>query len=144
MIIDECLTNRQIAARCDTSIKNVERWISEYYKQRNAELIAATSPESTATAMNRARDRLERHKQRILDELGDPELRKYVDRADYWNVICELEIADWKFLNECPAMLARQCSVSDRDHLMLPHLMTTEPADKDKDEEEEENENNNI
>jgi transposase len=135
-IIDECLTNRQIAERCNTSVKNVERWVNEYYKEQNDQLIKATSPESAATAMNRARDRLERHKQRMLAELEDSALREYVDRADYWNVICELEIADWKFTTECPPMLARQYSLTDRDNRMLPRLLATEPDSEDDDVDE--------
>src|SRR5215216_7785249 len=67
MIIDECLTNRQIAERCQTSISNVERWIADYYRERNVELANITSPENVATIMNRTRDRLEKHKQRLLE-----------------------------------------------------------------------------
>lgn len=111
MLIDECLTNREIAAKCNTSIKNVERWISEYYREKNQELANLVNDEQVLTAANRARDRIERHKQSMLAEL---ESDKYKDttslreRIEYWNLILQLEMADYKFLLECPAELARR------------------------------------
>lgn len=127
-IITECLSNRQIAERCGTSINNVERWVAEYYAERNKELIDATSTESVLTAMNRSRDRLERHRRRMIEDLESEQYRDapLADKAALWGLVCELELIDAKIVESAPEILARRQGLPNG--YSLPSLMATEPT----------------
>jgi len=152
MIIDECLTNRQIAERCGTSVKNVDRWVGEYYRERNVELANITSPESVATIMNRTRDRLEKHKQRLL-ERAESDLYKDAPLnqvADIYNLITELETIDTRLISEAAEAIARHQALPEIAHMMSKESESEEYTPhipflfaKDKEEEEEENHNAN-
>jgi hypothetical protein len=39
------------------------------------------------------------------DTYRDAPLR---DKVEYWHLMNEVELADWKFVLECPAMIARR------------------------------------
>jgi hypothetical protein len=114
MIIDECLSNKEISDRTGAPLRTVERWISEYYREKNKQLADATTDEHVLTTINRSRDRIERHKQRMLADLESEQYRDapLKDKADYWHLINELELADWKFLMECPLFSNRGQSIS--------------------------------
>jgi hypothetical protein len=149
LIIDECLTNRQIAERCGTSVKNVDRWVGEYYRERNVELANITSPESVATIMNRTRDRLEKHKQRLLERA---ESEQYKDAplnqvSEIYYLITELECVDIKLVESAAEAISRHQALPEIAHMMSKkseeEAMEYTPHDpflyaKDKEEEEEE------
>jgi len=128
LIITECLSNREIAERSNTSIKNVERWVAEYYRERNQEIQDATSLESVLTAMNRARDRLERHRKKMIADLESDVYKDapLSDKAALWGLVCELELIDIKIVESAPEILARRQGLPNG--YSLPALMSTEPT----------------
>lgn len=129
MIVTECLSNSEIAARTGVPIRTVERWISQYYAQRNREILDATSPEPVLTAMNRARDRLERHRKRMIADLESDVYKdaSLSDKAALWGLVAELELIDIKLVESAPEILARRQGLPNSSY-SLPHLMSTEPT----------------
>jgi hypothetical protein len=126
-IITECLSNREIAERCGAPISTVEKWIREFYKERNQELIDATSPEAVLTAMNRSRDRLERHRKRMIEDLESEQYKDapLSDKAALWGLVCELELIDVKMVESAPEILARSQGLPNG--YSLPELMSKDP-----------------
>lgn len=129
LIITECLSNRQIAERCGTSINNVERWVAEFYAERNQELQDAVSTEHVLTAMNRARDRLERHRKRMIADLESDIYKdaSLADKASLWGLVAELELIDVKIVESAPEILARRQGLPNG--YSLAALMSSEPAE---------------
>lgn len=109
LIVDEGLTNRQISERLNIPQNTIERYIKELYQFDNQLLVGLNSDEEVITQLNICRDRLSKHKQDILDDMNtnykDAPLK---DKAQIWNLICELECVEAKFSQEAPAILARR------------------------------------
>ena len=129
MIVTECLSNSEIAARTGVPIRTVERWISEFYAERNKEILDATSPEPVLTAMNRARDRLERHRKRMIADLESDIYKdaSLADKASLWGLVAELELIDVKIVESAPEILARRQGLPNG--YSLAALMSSEPAE---------------
>ena len=115
---------------------------------------------SLLLAWNIARDRLESHKQEILSNIARNPKAPFKDRLKAWNLICELEAADLRILDETLAMAVRRSPLPMQRVLMLNKKQQPaeekefqfgdeedeEEEDYDLDEEEQESQqhNNNI
>lgn len=129
LIVEEGLSNRQISERINIPLKTVERYVKDLYARDNEMLKGLSGEEERLTSWNIARDRLESHKQEILTNVARNPKAPFKDQLKAWNLICELEAADLRVLDETLAMLVRSSALPVKRVLM---------SKKGEEEEEEE------
>jgi DNA-binding CsgD family transcriptional regulator len=129
LIVEEGLSNRQISERINIPLKTIERYVKDLYARDNKMLKGLSGEEERLTSWNIARDRLESHKQEILSNIARNPKAPFKDRLKAWNLICELEAADLRVLDETLAMVVRSSALPVKRVLM---------SKKGEEEEEEE------
>lgn len=127
--MDEGLTNNQISERLNIPLRSIERYISEIYSHDNQLLQRVNSHEDMLTAWSIVKDRMDHHRQEILQNIARNPKAPLRDRLKAWHLICELEAADLRIRNETAPMVARRSALQVKRAMMLK-----------KEDEEEENE----
>lgn len=154
LIVEEGLSNRQISERINIPLKTVERYVKDLYARDNEMLKGLSGEEERLTSWNIARDRLESHKQEILSNIARNPKAPFKDQLKAWNLICELEAADLRVLDETLAMVVRRSTLPVQRMLMLKKKQQEEEKefqfgdedeneDYDWDEEQESQQHNN-
>jgi DNA-binding CsgD family transcriptional regulator len=119
LIVEEGLSNRQISERINIPLKTVERYVKDLYARDNEMLKGLSGEEERLTSWNIARDRLENHKQEILASIARNQKAPFKDQLKAWNLICELEAADLRILEETLAMVVRSSALPVKQVLTL-------------------------
>lgn len=119
LIVDEGLTNRQISERLKIPIRSIERYISEVYTYDNQLLSSLNSNRDMLISWSILRDRLDHHRQEILANIARNPNALFADQIKAWHLICELEAADLRILQNTPAQVSRQSELAVRRILML-------------------------
>jgi hypothetical protein len=119
LIIEGGLSNRQVSERINIPLKTVERYVKDLYARDNEMLKGLSGEEERLTSWNIARDRLESHKQEILTNIARNPKAPYKDQLKAWNLICELEAADLRILEETLAMVVRSSALPVKRVLTL-------------------------
>jgi uncharacterized protein (UPF0147 family) len=133
LIVEEGLTNNQISEWLNIPLRSTERYISEIYGQDNQLLQSLNSNQDMLTAWSIVRDRMDHHRQEILQNIARNPKVPFRDRLKAWNLICELEAADLRIRNETAPMVARRSASEVKRAMMVKRK-----------EWEEEQENENI
>jgi len=136
LIVEEGLSNRQISERINIPIKTVERYVKDLYARDNEMLKGLSGEEERLTSWNIARDRLESHKQEILTNVARNPKAPFKDQLKAWNLICELEAADLRILDETLAMVVRSSALPVKRLMML--------NEKEKEKEAQESEGSDL
>ncbi len=84
------------------------------------------------------RDQLDHHRQEILANIARNPNASFADQIKAWHLICELEAADLRILQNTPALVSRQSELSIRRILMLNNKKV------EQEEEEEANPSSNL
>ena len=139
LIVEEGLSNRQTSERINIPLKTVERYVKDLYARDNEMLKGLSGEEERLTSWNIARDRLESHKQEILSNIARNPKAPFKDRLKAWNLICELEAADLRILEETLAMVVRRSKLPVQRVLMLKKKQQEEEKEFQFGDEEDEN-----
>jgi hypothetical protein len=119
LIVDQGLTNRQISERLNIPEKTIERYISNLYKHDNQLLSSLKSDEDMLVSWSILRDRLDHHRQEILANIARNPKATFMEQIKAWHLVCELEAADLRILQNTPALVSRQSELSVKQLLML-------------------------
>ena len=119
LIVEEGLTNRQISERLNIPQRSVERYISEIYEHDNQILASLNTDTEMLTRSNICRERMDHHRQEILANIARNPNTPFKDRMAAWHIICELEAADLRLLNNCIEMVSRRSALSHRNNHLL-------------------------
>lgn len=139
LIVEGGLSNRQISERINIPLKTVERYVKDLYARDNEMLKGLSGEEERLTSWNIARDRLESHKQEILRKIARNPKAPFKDQLKAWNLICELEAADLRILDETLAMVVRSSALPVQRVLMLKKKQQEEEKEFQFGDEEDEN-----
>jgi transcriptional regulator with XRE-family HTH domain len=119
LIIDLGLTNRQIAERLKIPEKTIERYIRDLYAQDNKLIQSLNSDEEVITAWLICKDRMDHHRQEILETIARNSEASFMEKIKAWHLICELEAADLRIRNETAPLVARRSASQVRRAMML-------------------------
>ncbi len=136
LIVDKGLTNRQISERLNVPQRTVERYIAEVYEHDNQLLTSLNSDSTVLIAWSIVRERLDAHRQEILQNIARNSNASFTDQIKAWNLICELEAADLRILHEAAPMLSRRSALPVKRAMM----MSKEEEEYDFEEEQEQQE----
>ena len=119
-IVEEGLTNRQISERLNIPLRSVERYISQLYEHDNQLLAGLNSNEEMLTVTNICRDRMTHYRQEIMENIARNQEASFKDRLLAWNLICELEAADLRLMDNAVELVARRSSnLSNNNRLVV-------------------------
>ena len=99
LIIDEGLTNKQISEQLHIPQRTVERYISQLYEHDNELLAGLNSDEEMLRAHNICKERMTHYRQEITENIARNKNAPFKDQLAAWHLICELEAADLRLLN---------------------------------------------
>jgi hypothetical protein len=68
----------------------VERWVKDIYTHDNELLRRMTCEQEAITEVSIVRDRLQNHKQEILQNIARNPKTAFADQIKAWHLICEL------------------------------------------------------
>jgi DNA-binding CsgD family transcriptional regulator len=120
LIIDEGLTNRQISEQLDIPQRTVERYISQLYKHDNELLTGLNRDEEMLRAHNICKDRMAHYRQEITENIARNKNASFKDQLAAWHLICELEAADLRLMDNAVEMVRRRSAVlSNNNHLVV-------------------------
>src|SRR5687768_9595496 len=108
LVLEEGLTNSQISERLNIPLRSIQRYISEIYLHDNQLLQSLNSDEDVLTAWTIVRDRIDHHRQEILQNIARNPKAPFPERLKAWNLICELEAADLRIRSETAPVVARR------------------------------------
>jgi hypothetical protein len=115
LISFEGLSNQQISDRLQIPLKTVERYVKDIYARDNDFLRNLTGENEVLTQVNIARDRYESHRQEILNNIIRNPKSSDADKLRAWNIVCELEAADFRMKFETPAAILRQAFLPESE-----------------------------
>lgn len=120
LLINEGLTNNQISERLNTPLRTIERYISEIYKHDNQLLQSLnTNVQDALTVTSIVKDRLDNHRQEILQNIARNPTASFTDRIRAWHLICELEASELRIRFETVPSVIRSCTPQVRRVMML-------------------------
>lgn len=139
LIVDEGLTNRQISERLNIPQKTVERYIADLYAHDNEILSSLRAGDDTVlTRWNIVRDRMDHHRQEILETIAHNPDTSAKDKIAAWHIICELEAADLRLTESSVEMVARRSALSYKNNPLVAKGSNVVNLKLLKEEEEEE------
>ena len=108
LLITEGLTNDQLAERLHIPLKSIQRYISQLYNNDNQLLESLDSAQETLTQWRICQDRLDSHRQEILENIARNPAVAYSDKLRAWNLVCELSAATLRLRHEIISYVARR------------------------------------
>src|SRR5215213_3374605 len=119
LIIDQGLTNRQISEQLDIPQRTVERYIGQLYQHDNELLAGLNSDKEMLITQNICRERMTHYRQEIIENIARNKDAPFKDRLAAWHLICELEAADIRLMdNSVELVRRRSADLSKKNHLV--------------------------
>jgi hypothetical protein len=107
LIIDEGMTNSQIAGKLNVSQRTIERYVRELYSRDSELLISLAGDEQALIQLAIARDRLIKQRQDVL-KIANSESTDYKTRISAHHLAGDLAILVARIHLEAPSLLARR------------------------------------
>jgi hypothetical protein len=113
------LTNRQISEQLDIPQRTVERYISQLYEHDNELLAGLNGDKEMLRAHNICKERMTHYRQEITENIARNKNAPFKDQLAAWHLICELEAADLRLMDNAIEIVRRRSAVlSNNNHLV--------------------------